>query len=144
MTCYYYNIKKVFGFTENQDFVIIESLRSPDSGSAKARPQNVKEYHLTIDMAKELSMVERNEKGKQALGLRPKDIFELLKDLKWMYKRTVDGRYKGFQDKINAGYLRTVMHVVETETGIKSYDQIKITPKGITKLAEIINLKKEA
>jgi len=55
-----------FGFAEGQDFVIIENLSSPNSASSKSRPQTAKEYFLTIDMAKELSMVERNEKGKQA------------------------------------------------------------------------------
>jgi anti-repressor protein len=47
-----------FGFVENQDFVIFAN-----SGE-KGRPS--KEYALTLDMAKELSMVERNAKGKQA------------------------------------------------------------------------------
>lgn len=47
-----------FNFAENQDFVTFtENL-------VKGRP--AKEYALTLDMAKELSMVERNEKGKQA------------------------------------------------------------------------------
>ncbi len=47
-----------FNFVENQDFVTFtENL-------VKGRP--AKEYALTLDMAKELSMVERNEKGKQA------------------------------------------------------------------------------
>ena len=55
-----------FGFVEGQDFVVIEGLRSPVLGSSKSRAQTTKEYHLSIDMAKELSMVERNEKGKQA------------------------------------------------------------------------------
>lgn len=55
-----------FGFVEEQDFVITEDLRSPNSGSAKARPQVLKEYHLTLGMAKELSMVQNNEKGKEA------------------------------------------------------------------------------
>jgi len=47
-----------FGFSENQDFV------SFTENSVKGRPRI--EYHLTLDMAKELSMVERNDKGKQA------------------------------------------------------------------------------
>ena len=50
-----------FGFVENQDFAVFaESGENPKGG----RP--AKEYALTLDMAKELSMVERNEKGKQA------------------------------------------------------------------------------
>lgn len=55
-----------YGFVENQDYIIDQNLSSPVSGSAKSRAQVVSEYHLSLDMAKELSMVERNEKGKQA------------------------------------------------------------------------------
>ena len=57
---------QAFGFTEHKDFEVVEVLRSPESASSKARPQMAKEYALTLDMAKELSMVERNAKGKQA------------------------------------------------------------------------------
>ena len=50
-----------FGFTEGHDFVVVsESGKNPLGG----RPS--KEYALTLDMAKELSMVERSAKGKQA------------------------------------------------------------------------------
>ena len=55
-----------FGFVEGQDFVMIEGLSLPNLGGAKSRAQTTKEYYLSIDMAKELSMVERNERGKQA------------------------------------------------------------------------------
>ena len=50
-----------FGFVENQDFVSFwENPQKPQGG----RPSE--EYHLTLDMAKELSMVERTPKGKEA------------------------------------------------------------------------------
>ena len=55
-----------YDFVDGVDFTIVETLSSPNSGSSKARSQRVKEYYLTLDMAKELSMVERNVKGKQA------------------------------------------------------------------------------
>ncbi|HGJ5874724.1 MAG TPA: antA/AntB antirepressor family protein [Arsenophonus apicola] len=55
-----------YGFVENQDYIIVENLSSPKSGSAKSRQRLMKDYYISIDMAKELSMVERNEKGKQA------------------------------------------------------------------------------
>lgn len=57
---------KQYDFIENQDYVIHEVLSSPKSGSAKSRQQMLTEYCISLDMAKELSMVERNEKGKQA------------------------------------------------------------------------------
>src|SRR5690606_17518660 len=50
-----------YDFVENQDFVC-----SPVSGSEGRGGHNRKDYHLSIDMAKELSMVERNHKGKEA------------------------------------------------------------------------------
>jgi phage anti-repressor protein len=56
-----------FGFVEGQDYVVVDGLSLPDLASSKSRPQATKEYFLSIDMAKELSMVERNEKGRTLL-----------------------------------------------------------------------------
>lgn len=53
-----------FDFTEGQDFVITQDLISPVSGSSKARNRETVEYHASLDMAKELAMVENNEKGR--------------------------------------------------------------------------------
>lgn len=50
-----------FGFTEGQDFTTCSTEKRTSSGTKHAI-----DYHVTLDMAKELSMVERNEKGKQA------------------------------------------------------------------------------
>ena len=47
-----------FGFIENSDFVSLSKIL--ESGGRSI------EYHISIDMAKELSMLERNDKGKQA------------------------------------------------------------------------------
>ncbi len=55
-----------YGFEEGEDFMCVENLSSPKRASSKSRKQKVKDYFLTLDMAKELAMVERNEKGKQA------------------------------------------------------------------------------
>ncbi|WP_375679725.1 antA/AntB antirepressor family protein [Bartonella sp. AP7XZML] len=55
-----------YNFIEGQDFIKTQDLRSPNLASAKSRAVITINYHLTLEMAKELSMVERNEKGKQA------------------------------------------------------------------------------
>jgi phage anti-repressor protein len=50
-----------YGFEGNRDFhSFLEKTKKPKGG----RPST--EYHLTLDMAKELSMVENNTKGRQA------------------------------------------------------------------------------
>ena len=50
-----------YDFVENQDYVVIHSFLKNLQGG---RPTD--DYHVSLSMAKELSMVERNEKGKQA------------------------------------------------------------------------------
>ncbi|WP_298128943.1 antA/AntB antirepressor family protein [Ferrovum sp.] len=55
-----------YEFVENQDFVSTECLSSPNLANSKSRPQKIIEYHLTLDMAKELSMVENNDRGREA------------------------------------------------------------------------------
>ncbi|EDV1505040.1 phage antirepressor Ant [Salmonella enterica subsp. salamae] len=48
-----------YGFVENQDYIAISQKREIGHGRGR------KDYHLTLDTAKELAMVERNEKGRQ-------------------------------------------------------------------------------
>lgn len=48
-----------FGFTEGQDYLVDKFVNNPQGG----RP--TLDYHLTIDMAKELAMVENNDKGRE-------------------------------------------------------------------------------
>lgn len=50
-----------YGFIENEDYVVFSETGNNPLGG---RPS--KEYAISIDMAKELSMVERNEQGKKA------------------------------------------------------------------------------
>lgn len=66
-------VKKVFAawitnriseykFIENQDYILLSNLGKQTSGRGG---HNRKDYHLTLDTAKELAMMERNEKGRQ-------------------------------------------------------------------------------
>ncbi|HGF1768373.1 TPA: antA/AntB antirepressor family protein, partial [Escherichia coli] len=51
-----------YGFVESLDYILI-----CQNGQTKGRggDRRSKDYHLTLDTAKELAMVERNEKGRQ-------------------------------------------------------------------------------
>ncbi|WP_339053681.1 antA/AntB antirepressor family protein [Arsenophonus endosymbiont of Crataerina pallida] len=85
-----------YGFIEHQDFLINLS-KTPNGG----RP--AKEYHISLDMAKELSMVERNEKGKQARQyfiecerriLQPQTLLPTAKELALMVVRAEEEKEK--------------------------------------------------
>lgn len=60
---------KTYGFIENQDFVIVsevsETIRNYGNTTRKGRVVK-KEFILTLDTAKELSMVENNDQGRMA------------------------------------------------------------------------------
>lgn len=51
-----------YGFTENEDFAVTDNFVPNSAGG----PQRQKDAILSIDMAKELCMLQRNEKGKIA------------------------------------------------------------------------------
>ena len=51
-----------YGFVENQDYILVSPNREIKGRGGDRRS---KDYHLTLDTAKELAMVERNEKGRQ-------------------------------------------------------------------------------
>lgn len=55
-----------YGFVENQDFVCISQNWETQRKSGQKGVTISKEYVISLDMAKELSMVERTEKGRQA------------------------------------------------------------------------------
>ena len=50
-----------YGFTENEDYTSVKSSTVVNNGAVK----ELQDYALKIDMAKEISMIQRNEKGKQ-------------------------------------------------------------------------------
>ena len=54
-----------YGFTEGQDFNLLKNERVQLEGN-RAVTRIIDDAQLTIDMAKEISMIQRNEKGKQA------------------------------------------------------------------------------
>ena len=54
-----------YGFTEGQDFNLLKNERVQIEGN-RTVTRTVEDSQLTIEMAKEICMLQRNEKGKQA------------------------------------------------------------------------------
>lgn len=53
-----------YGFVAGIDFIRVENLSTPKRASTKTRQQVEHDYLLSLDMAKEVAMVERNEQGR--------------------------------------------------------------------------------
>lgn len=55
-----------YNFIENLDFIGVIKFERTEAGFFGKREKEIKEYHITLDMAKELCMLERSELGQQA------------------------------------------------------------------------------
>ena len=58
----WFNRMKEYGFVENVDFIAVVQKRT----TAQGNETTYTDHHLKLDMAKEISMLQRNERGRQA------------------------------------------------------------------------------
>lgn len=73
------------------------------------------------------------------LQMRPKDLFSYLEQNGWIYRRPGASTYLGYQSKITAGLLEHKVTVVTRADGSERETcQVRVTPKGLTKLALLI------
>lgn len=196
-----------YGFDQGRDFEVF-----PDSGENPQGGRPTKEYALTLNMAKELSMVERNQRGKDArsyflecerrarpgvaatsaslsrlqlltmaleaeqerlslsarvdelspkaealdriastagsfcitdaakqLQIKPRALVQFLQSENWAYRRPGAEGLHAYQSRINSGDLiHKQVAIGEPGTRQRSVDQLRITPKGAARLAELL------
>lgn len=75
----------------------------------------------------------------KALQMRPKDLISHLSSekMKWIYKRIGNANWLGYSDKVQAGYLEhKVTEVTRGDGSTKITEQVRVTPKGLAKLAK--------
>lgn len=75
----------------------------------------------------------------KALQMRPKDLFAWLRQNGWIYRRAGSGHDLGYQSKTAAGLLEhKVTTVLRADGSEKFTEQVRVTPKGLTKLAKLV------
>lgn len=75
----------------------------------------------------------------KALQMRPKDLFGWLRENGWIYKRPGSGHDLGYQSKTASGLLEhKVTTVLRADGSEKVTEQVRVTPKGLAKLAKLI------
>lgn len=70
------------------------------------------------------------------LKVRPRELFDWLSANAWIYKRNGKGAWIGYQDKVQAGYLRHSEYCYTDGSNEFLRVQVNVTPKGIAKLAQ--------
>lgn len=74
----------------------------------------------------------------KAVKLRPKMLFSILQTWRWIYRR-VGSSWIGYQGKVQAGYLEHTEHTYTKSDGETRVSvQVKVTPKGLLKIAELL------
>ncbi|MBK9073333.1 MAG: phage regulatory protein/antirepressor Ant [Myxococcales bacterium] len=73
----------------------------------------------------------------KALQMRPKDLFDWLMQNGWIYKRPGSASYLGYQSRTATGYLEHKVTTVSRPDGTeKVTEQVRVTPKGLARLAK--------
>jgi phage antirepressor YoqD-like protein len=74
----------------------------------------------------------------KALKVRPKDLFAWLSTHGWIYRRIGGSGWLGYQARLQSGHLEHKLTTVERTDGTeKVTEQVRITAKGLAKLAEV-------
>ncbi|WNO60895.1 phage antirepressor KilAC domain-containing protein [Rheinheimera sp. MMS21-TC3] len=71
---------------------------------------------------------------------KPKDLFCLLQQKSWIFRRPGTTAWLGYQDKVQKGLLEhKVTEVSRSDGSNKVAQQVRVTPKGIALLSQLIN-----
>ena len=75
----------------------------------------------------------------KALQMRRKDLFNWLRENGWIYRRPGSGHDLGYQSKTTSGLLEhKITTVLRADGSEKVTEQVRVTPRGLTKLAKLI------
>ncbi len=109
------------------------------------------ELELQVEAAKpKVEALERIAKADGSLNLteaakalqqQPKKFNQYLGSLSWIYRRAGNNRLLGYQDKVQQGLLEHKVTTITLPDGSERLsEQVRITPKGLAKLAKMLGV----
>lgn len=114
----------------------------------QAEQERIALEHKVVEMAPKAAALDRIATADGSLCLmdaakelqmRPKDLIAFMSAHQWIYKRAGGSAWIGYQDRIQSGLLEHKSNIVIDGAGIERIrDQVRVTAKGITRLAEVI------
>lgn len=76
---------------------------------------------------------------------KPSDLFRLLSEKRWIYRRAGGKSWLAYQDKIQSGLLlHKVTQVTKSDGTEKIIEQVLVTAKGLTRLSKMIGMDEAA
>ena len=140
-----------YGLVEMPDLndpTLLQTLLLDNVNKVLALQSEVKEKNTVIEQ--QAPKVEAFEKlsgaegsmnisnAAKTLNVPPKKMFDALSQLKWIFRRAGGSSWIAYQDKIQTGYLEHKVTTVSRSDGTdKITEQVRVTPKGLTKLASL-------
>ncbi|CDM89200.1 phage antirepressor KilAC domain-containing protein [Xenorhabdus bovienii] len=121
--------------------------------AADLAEQKAELEHKVEEMKPDVAALERIAKSDgsmcvtdaaKQLQVKPKSLFDLMSHNKWIYRR-MGTPWVGYQEKIQQRLIEhKVTVVIKPDGEEKTVSQVRITPKGISKLAKILSVDKAA
>lgn len=75
----------------------------------------------------------------KTLQIQPRKLTQLLQEKAWVYRRPMGSGYLAYQDRIQSGCLEHKVTTGEKSDGSEwTSTQVRVTAKGLTKLADVV------
>lgn len=112
------------------------------NATMQAQAQQIEAMREDVDALDRLSKADGSlcvTDAAKALQMRPKDLFGWLRENGWIYKRPGAAHDLGYQSKTASGLLEhKVTTVLRADGSEKVTEQVRVTPKGLEKLAKLV------
>lgn len=110
----------------------------------KALEQKVEQDAPKVEVYERISDAEGSmclRDAAKTLQIQPSKLNAWLQANGWIYKRVGKGGWLAYQDKIQSGHLihKSTPYIDETNGENRVSEQVRVTPKGLTRIAELLD-----